>query len=130
MFSSATVSLLNMTTLTLVAIRVDLAELDVYFLYRDMGESLLKLLFVSQIGALCVSAIRVGNGSLKPARITLVYGGLITSIVMIVWAAYFHLLSPYFIGENHLLPMGGFSRLEIAIAVFCIFVWIDSTSCA
>jgi hypothetical protein len=128
MFGSASVSLLNLASLTLVVARVDLAELDAYFLYRDVGESLLKLFFISQIGALSVSAIRMWNGSLVPARWTLIYGGVITSAAMIIWAAYFHVVAPHFLPESYLLPTGGFSTFEIAVAVFCVFVWLDSAS--
>lgn len=128
MFGSASVSALNLASLTLVATRVDLAELDVYFLYRDAGESLLKLLFISQIGALCVSAVRMWNGGLTPVRRTLIVGAIATSVVMLLWAAYFHTVAPHFFPDKSLLPPGGFGTVEIAIAVFCIFVWIDSAS--
>lgn len=128
MFGSASVSLLNLVALTLVATRVDLHELDAYFIYRDAGESLLKLFFISQIGVLSVSAIRMWGGSLVPARRALIYGGMMTSVAMTLWAAYFHVVASHFLPESRLLLISGFSTLEIAIAVFCVFTWMDSAA--
>ena len=126
MTGSAFSSLLNLIALTFAASRVDLKELDVYFVYRDFAESILKILFVSQIGPICIAVLRTSKNPELIIRKTLILGGGGAGLILGGFLIFFPHASPYFLRSESLHLITGFSELEIAIIIFCLFMWLDS----
>lgn len=129
MLGSAGTAALNLVALTLAASRVELPSLDVYFVYRDATESILRLLFVSQIGAICVAAAQAHRSS-HPIRRALLVGGAGTAAALAVWTAGFPAFADHFLPAQSTVPITGFSVLEIAVAVFCLCTWLDAIATA
>lgn len=126
MAGSAGASALNLIALTLAASKVDLRALDVYFVYRDAAESILKLLFVSQIGPICVAAMRArGNGD-KPVRSALLVGGAATAAALGLWTLAFPQISALFLSKDAPPLITGHSVLELSVVAFCLFTWLDA----
>lgn len=126
MASGASASALNLIALTLAASKVDLRALDVYFVYRDSSESILKLLFVSQIGPICVAAMRGRSDGGRPVRSALLIGGAATAAAMALWTFIFPLISDLFLSKDAPPLITGHSVLELSVAVFCLFTWFDA----
>lgn len=126
MIGSGVSSVLNLIALTVAASRVDLEELDVYFVYRDFAESILKILFVSQIGPICIALLRISNNPELTIRKILVFGGAFTGLTLSSFLIFFPHASPYFLRSESLHLITGFSELEIAIIIFCLLMWLDS----
>jgi hypothetical protein len=126
MAGSAGASALQLIALTLAASKVDLRELDVYFLYRDASESILKLLFVSQIGPICVAAMRESVNPLGRVRRALLFGGLSTALALATWTLVFPLIAHHFLSPQAPALITGSSLLELSIVAFCLFTWLDA----
>lgn len=123
---SAGSSVLNLIALTVIASSVSLNDLDVYFVYRDSAESILKIVFISQIGPICIAALRVSKEPEFTLGKILLLGGAITALVLIGLLIVFPHISPYFLRLESRYLITGFSELEIAIIIYCILMWLDS----
>lgn len=126
MAGSASASALNLIALTLAASKVDLHALDVYFVYRDATESILKLLFVSQIGPICIAAMRSRTDNTHPVRSALLIGGAATAISLCLWTAFFPLIAHFFVNPEAPVRVTGLGLLELSVGVFCLFTWLDA----
>lgn len=126
MAGSVSASALNLIALTLAASRVDLRELDVYFIYRDAAESLLKLLFVSQVGPICIAAMRSSCNGERMMRNALLLGAVTTGFTLAAWITVFPLLVDHFISPEAPPLITGHSVLELSVGVFCLFTWLDA----
>lgn len=127
MLGSAGAAALNLIALTLAASRVELASLDVYFVYRDATESLLRLLFVSQIGSICVAVARTTRTN-RPVRQALFAGGAGTAAALGVWTVAFPAFVDQFLPAGSPIPITGRSVMEVAVAVFCLCTWLDAVA--
>ncbi len=130
MMGSASSSLLNLIAMTIAVSRVDLRELDFYFVYRDAAESVLKILFISQIGSVFIAALKVSK---KPQLITrniFVYGCGFVALILTCWLFIFPLFSSAFLNTKPLHTINVLDSVELAILVFCLFTWLDTIATA
>ena len=123
---SAGSALLNLIALTIAASRVDLRDLDVYFIYRDAAESILKLLFISQIGPVCVAALRANKAPELVIRKVIIFGGIFTALILTCLLLVFPHFSTFFLRSESLHLITGFSVLELAILIFFLLTWLDA----
>ena len=126
MSGSATSSILNLIALTAAASRVNLEELDVYFVYRDSAESILKILFVSQVGPICIALLQVSKEPGLMIRKILALGGVLTGLILSAFLILYPHVSPYFLRFESLHLITGFSKFEVAIIINCLLIWLDS----
>jgi len=130
MMGSASSSLLNLIAMTIAVSRVDLRDLDVYFVYRDAAESILKILFISQIGPVCIAALQVSKTPLLLVRNVFIFGGIFVALILTCFLFVFPYFSPAFLSSESAHIIGGLSTLELAILVFCLFTWLDTIATA
>lgn len=119
-------SIFNFLTLTISASRIDLVELDQYFISRDSAESLLKFLFVAQIGSICVALIQARGGSLAPLRQAFLLGAVLVACAMAIWSLAFTNFAEFFMPGGSGVIQGDLATLSVWIAVFCVLVWLDN----